>query len=520
MQQKISYASLDSLDESFHSSFDAALKRVQATLGATHSMFIGGKPRKSTAGTFADYSPTNGQLLLGRFAQGTAEDAQRAVTAAKLAFQEWRKVDWRERVALMRKAAEVMTDRQFDMAALLVLEVGKNRVEALAEVGEAIELIHYYCQQMEEHQGFEIPMARQGSEQTKSVLKPYGVWAVMSPFNFPLALPTGMAVAALLGGNTVVFKPASQAPFAGLMLYEALQEANLPEGVFNFITGPGYVVGEELVMNTEVEGFAFAGSRAIGMQIMNRFGVAVPKPCIVEMGGKNPVIVMPSANLEDAAEGVVRSAFGMAGQKCSACSRLYVHRAIYRPFMDLLQEKTAALKVGDPAERETFLGPLINALAAKRYDRLIRGLKKEGRVSYGGARMRRGQLARGFFVKPTIVERLPATSRVFADELFTPILPVRQVGSLGDAIAHSNASDYGLTAGIYTEDEKEQKTFFDEIEAGTTYCNRRAGATTGAWPGVQSFGGWKCSGSTGKSALGPHYLPQFMREQSQTVVTR
>lgn len=517
--EKITYASLASLGEEFHQQFDEALGRVSQALGRTHALEIAGKPLKGRA-TFSDVSPANNRILLGSFQNATPVDTQKIIEIAKAAFPAWRDLGWRKRVELLRKAADVMTQRQFDYAAWLVLEVGKNRFEAIAEVSEAIDLVLYYCAQMEEHNGFEMAMSTSGKEKTRSVLKPYGAWAVIAPFNFPLALGTGMAAGTLVAGNTVVFKPATDTPMSAFLLAECMREAGLPRGVFDVVTGRGNVVGEELVANLEMDGMVFTGSRAVGLQILRRFGDGQPKPCIVEMGGKNPAVVMPSANLEDAAEGVVRSAFGMGGEKCSACSRLYLHKSIYRKFMDLLVEKTAALKIGNPTERDTFLGPLINHEAFKKYDRAVRVGKKEGRLVYGGARLKGRRYAHACYVQPTIFDRLPRQSVMWREEFFTPILAVREVSSLDEAMELSNDSVYGLTAGIFTNDERERDRFFNEVEAGVLYCNRRGGATTGAWPGVQSFGGWKSSGSTGKSALGPYYVSQFLREQSQTIVEK
>ncbi|MDB6058889.1 MAG: Aldehyde Dehydrogenase, partial [Verrucomicrobiales bacterium] len=513
--EKITYASLGSLGEEFHQQFDAALNRITDRFGLLHTLDVAGKALKGRP-TFTDVSPSNNRIVLGTFQNATRADTQKVIDSAKAAFPGWRDLGWRKRVEFLRKAAELMTERQFEYAAWLVLEVGKNRVEAIAEVSEAIDLILYYCAQIEEHGGYEIEMSGSGKERTKSVLKPYGAWAVIAPFNFPLALGTGMAAGALVAGNTVVFKPASATPMSGILLAECMHDAGLPEGVFNLVTGAGNVVGEELVANATLDGLVFTGSRAVGLQILRRFGNGVPKPCIVEMGGKNPAIIMPSANIEDATEGVVRSAFGMGGQKCSACSRLYLHKTIYRRFMDLLVEKTAALKIADPSERDTFLGPMINHDAFKKYDRAVRTGKKEGRLVYGGERMKGRPYAHACYVQPAIFDRLPKQSVMFRDEFFAPILAVREFSTLDEAIALSNDTVYGLTAGIFTQDVGERDKFFNEIEAGVLYCNRRGGATTGAWPGVQSFGGWKSSGSSGKSALGPYYVSQFLREQSQT----
>jgi len=236
------------------------------------------------------------------------------------------------------------------------------------------------------------------------------------------------------------------------------------------------------------------------------------------MGGKNACIVTAAADINRAATGIVRSAFGMGGQKCSACSRLYLHKDVYKPFLDQLVGKTRALNIGDPTARDTFLGPLINAVAVKKYEGAVRLGRREGRVVFGGRRLSGGDFVRGYFVEPTLVDRAPKDSPLFEEEFFAPVLAVAEVKSLEEAIKLANDSEYGLTAGIFTNEEKEQQKFFGEIEAGVTYCNRRGGATTGAWPGVQSFGGWKGSGSSGKNALGPYYVAQFMREQSQTVI--
>jgi 1-pyrroline-5-carboxylate dehydrogenase len=517
--EKITYASLNGLGEDFHRAFDSAFSHQQKRFGHSHPLFIGGHAVTSTHGHFPDVAPSDTRLVLGKFQLASREQTRRAITAAKEGLAVWNDLSWRNRISFLRKAAEIMTSHQYDLAALICLEVGKNRFEAIAEVSEAIDLILYYCQQMEAHNGFETPLAGSRTEKTKTVLKPYGVWAVVSPFNFPLASATGMVTAALLGGNTVVYKPASDAPFSGLRLYELLHQAGLPVGVVNFVTGPGSVIGEELIENPEVDGFVFTGSRGVGMEIYRRFpNKDFPRPCIAEMGGKNPAIIMPSAKLEEAAEGVVRSAFGMAGEKCSACSRVYVHKQIAGQFVEAVVENTKSRKIGAPAERDTFIGPLINEQAVTKFQKAVALGKREGTVVFGGHRLTKGDLAHGYFVEPAIITDAPKNSKLFEEEFFTPVLAIAEVKSLDEALELAHSSGYGLTAGIFTENGQEQEEFFARAEAGVTYCNRRGGATTGAWPGVQSFGGWKASGSSGKNALGPYYLQQFMREQSQTIV--
>jgi 1-pyrroline-5-carboxylate dehydrogenase len=514
--EKVTYASLAALGEEFHTSFDRAVAEVRRKSGQTRSFYIGGKPQNKRE-NFDDESPSNTNELLGRFPVGQDVDVRMAITAARKAFPMWRDLGWQKRIRFIRRAAEIITQRQIELAAILVLEAGKNRTEAIAEVSEAADLLLYYSEQMEKQQGYEVPLVTDGNEHTCSALKPYGVWAVISPFNFPFALAAGMAAGALIAGNTVVFKPATDTPWSGLSLYEILKEAGLPDGAFNFVTGSGKDLGDALISNANLDGFAFTGSKEVGLHILQQFRKHVLRPVIAEMGGKNPAIIMPSANLEDASEGVLRSAFGMGGQKCSACSRLYVHQDIYQQFLGMLVEKTKRLKIGDPTLRNTFLGPLISETARKRYRKAVQIAEREGRIILGGNTLTENEFAMGYFVEPTIVDRLPAKSKMFQDEFFAPVLAVAKVNSLVEAIEFSNNAEYGLTAGIFTEDDKERECFFKSIEAGVTYCNRRGGATTGAWPGVQSFGGWKASGSTGKNALGPYYVAQFMREQSQTV---
>src|SRR5688572_7642646 len=412
--QKITYASLGSLGEDFHHAFEHALKHAEERLGRTYPIFIKGHQKKARNGAFDDVCPFDTRRVLGKFQRANREESRQAIAAAKSAFPEWRELGWPQRISFLRKAAEIMTERQFRLAALLSLEVGKNRFEAIAEVSESIDLINYYCDQMQKNHGYEMPLSGNVAERTKSVLKPYGVWAVIAPFNFPLALATGMAAGAMVAGNTVVFKAASDTPWSGFALNEIMRDAGLPIGVFNFLTGPGAEIGEEFTTNEAVDGLIFTGSRAVGTRILQSFCAArYPRPCIAEMGGKNPAIIMPSANLEDATEGVLRSAFGMGGQKCSACSRAYVHKSIYNKFVSLLTEKTQKRKVGNPLQRDTFLGPLINEHAVHTFQKAVRMGQKEGRIVLGGHRLAKGDYAHGYYVEPTIIDNLPRQSRIF-----------------------------------------------------------------------------------------------------------
>jgi 1-pyrroline-5-carboxylate dehydrogenase len=514
---KVTYVTLASNEEA-NAAFEDAARVVNSELGETHPNFIDGLPVGYGRPTFDDVSPTDPALVIGRFPRAGAGDVARAVDGAKAAFSAWSGRPWRERVAILRAAAEAISARRAELAALMTIEVGKNRLEAMGDAEESADLLRYYCGQMEEAGGYDRPMGRiLPGEETRSVLRPYGVFAVVSPFNFPMALAAGMAGGALVAGNTVVLKPSSEAPLTGLRLYEILTEAGVPAGVVQFVTGSGGELAQAF-LDERFDGLVFTGSKAVGLDLHKRFGGAYPKPVIVEMGGKNPAIVTRHADLRKAAEGVARSAFGFGGQKCSACSRVYVERPVYSDFLDALAEVASSMKIGDPLERATYLGPLISRKAAETHAGALGEGRRHGRIVFEGKLPSDDRVARGHFVAPAVVDRLPDDHWLWRTELFTPLLCAAPVGSLDEAIVRANDTEYGLTAGIFSESEEELVHFFDRIEAGVTYANRRTGATTGAWPGVQSFCGWKASGSTGKGGCGPYYVAQFMREQSRTTV--
>jgi 1-pyrroline-5-carboxylate dehydrogenase len=518
-RMKITYATLSADNEELQSSFDAAVERARADLGRTYPMLIGGEERTANE-TFDDRSPIDTDLVVARFPVGGRQDVRDATDAARAAFLAWRDTPWQERLAILRKAADLISERQFDYAALMTLEVGKNRLEALGDVEETADLLRYYGDEFEKADGFVKPLGSLSPiERTRSVLRPYGVFGVISPFNFPMALAGGPAGGAMIAGNTVVLKPSSDAPLSGWKFGEALRDAGLPDGVFNLVTGPGETVGAELQENPGIDGMVFTGSYEVGMKLYRSFTKDFPRPIITEMGGKNPAIVTRSADLDEAAEGVMRSAFGFDGQKCSANSRVYVDKEVAREFVDKLVEKTRGITVGDPTKRETWMGPVINQRALDTFTKASDDARSDGgTIEIGGEILRDGDTERGFYPTPTVVTGLPLEHRLFRDELFVPFLVIGEVDSLDQALEESNASAYGLTAGIFSRDDAEVKRFLDTIQAGVVYVNRRAGATTGAWPGIQSFGGWKGSGSSGKSGLGPYYVQQFLREQSQTVI--
>ncbi|MBA3346239.1 MAG: aldehyde dehydrogenase family protein [Gemmatimonadales bacterium] len=515
---KITYTSASGDLEEFHRAFDVALETIRSAAGRRYPCYIGGEAVETAAEPVESRSPIDTSLVLGRFAAAGAAEVDRAVAAARGARQDWARLPWRERLALLRRAAELVRERKYELAALMSLEVGKSRLEAMGDAEESADLIDYYCAQVGDAGGFIRPMERiTPVERNTDVLRPYGVFACIAPFNFPLALSAGMSSAALAAGNTVVYKPAEDTPLTGLRLYEVYRDAGLPPGVFNFVVGRREEIGDALWKHPGVDGVVFTGSKAVGMRIHAGLGAGFIKPCLLELGGKNAAIVMPTADLDAAAEGVMRSAFSLQNQKCSATSRVYVHRGVATPFVDLLVEKTRAIRMGDPSERDVFFGPVINQRAVERFERAVRQARTEGSVLLGGERLRGGAFDRGHFVAPTVA-RLPLESSLFREELFVPLLVVGEVSSLDQAIAESNAVEYGLTAGIFSGVAAEVERFFDEVEAGVCYANKRTGATTGAWPGAQAFCGWKGSGSTGKGGCGPYYVAQFTREQSRTVI--
>jgi 1-pyrroline-5-carboxylate dehydrogenase len=515
---KITYTTSAADMDRIHEAFDAALETVRSECGREYPLYIDGRPVRPKAPPIVDTSPIDTGLVLGEFASAGVEHVDRAIESASRARREWEKLGWRKRVAILRKAAELVRTRKFELAACMSLEVGKSRMESLGDAEESADLIDYYAGQMEEADGFRRKMNQLTPvEDNTDLLRPFGVFVCIAPFNFPLALAAGMSSAALVAGNTLVFKPAQDTPWTGLRLYQIYREAGVPEEVLHFLTGRGSVIGDALWQHPKVDGVVFTGSKDVGIRMFKGFSTRWVKPCLTELGGKNACIVAESADLDAAAEGVMRSAWGLQNQKCSACSRVYVHRTVADEFTAQLIERTRAMTIGDPTQRDVFFGPVINRSAVETFERAVEMARKDGAILLGGSRRVEGAFARGHYVEPTIVEA-PLSSRLFLEEFFVPVLAIGEVESLEQAIEESNRAEYGLTAGLFSGDPAEVEKFFDEIEAGVTYVNKRTGATTGAWPGAQPFCGWKGSGSTGKGGCGPYYVMQFMREQSRTVI--
>jgi len=513
---RVTYATMSADNEELHKLYEEGIEQARAELGRTIPVVVNGEERPGE-GTYELTSPIDGTLL-AHISQATRQDVEDAIAAAKAFAVEWDRMGWRKHVEIINNAADLITERRNLLAALMAMEVGKNRLEALGDVEETADLMRWNAKEMVDHDGFTTPMQAMGaSGEYYDVLRPYGVWAVISPFNFPMALAGGPSSGALVAGNCVVFKPAHQGALLGYRLYEIYRDAGVPNAAFHYIPGRGSIVGDIIVHHADVDGITFTGSYEVGMGIYRTFASEYPKPVICEMGGKNPAIVTKNADLEKATDGVLRSAFGYGGQKCSAASRVFVEREVYDDFMARLKEKTEKIAIGNPLERDVYLGPLINEAAVETFQEAADEARKSGTIVTGGERLTEGDLAKGNFVQPTVVE-VPDDSWIWKKELFVPFVAVKPFDELSQAIDEANSTEYGLTAGLYSDDRAEIDEWLSRIQAGVVYVNRRAGATTGAWPGVQPFGGWKGSGTTGKAGGGPYYVTQYMREQSRTVV--
>ncbi|MDE1846854.1 MAG: aldehyde dehydrogenase family protein [Candidatus Micrarchaeota archaeon] len=517
----------------FDSRFDEAVARVKREiLGKRHPLYIGGKEAYSTS-EISEYSPIDRGILIGKFQRATREQALAAIDAAYAAFSDWGATDYRKRVEIFRKAAKIFSREKFTIAAILSIENGKTRYESVGEVDEAIDFLNYYAMEVEKNKGYirktklsestaKVQAGFQGApgqeEAVRIAMKPYGVFGVIAPFNFPISISTGMSAGALITGNTVVFKPSSTdnpAMLTGLKIYEIFKEAGIPDGVFNYVTGPGSDVGNELAINSRVSGIAYTGSKAVGIgMIMKSYSLGQQKAFIVEMGGKNPAIVSKHADLDKAASGIASAAFGFAGQKCSACSRVYVHQSVREEFISKLVEKMRSFKIGDPLKKEIYLGPLISEAALEKYLGAVNEANRSGKVIYGGKQVQTG--IKGIYAEPTLAE-LDHSNKLFHEELFVPFLCISTYKDLDEAIYKANDVEYGLTAGFYSSKKGEVREFLSKIQAGVVYVNRETSATTGAIVGLHTFVGWKGSGLTGKGTGSRFYLEQFMREQSESV---
>lgn len=487
----------------------AALENVARQFGHQYPMIIGGE-EVHAGEQFASRDPSHPERVVGFFYEGTAELAARAVEAAARAFERWRRVPAEQRAACLFRAAELLRQRRFEMDAWIVSEVGKTWPEADADVAETIDFFEYYGRQMLRLAGPQ-PLTPVPGERNWMVYIPLGVAAVIPPWNFPAAITGGMTSAALVSGNTVVLKPSSDSPTIAYRLVEILYEAGIPRDVLSFVTGGGSTVGEALVRSPLTRLIAFTGSKAVGLRISELAGQVAPgqrwiKRAILEMGGKDAIIVDAEADLDAALEGVVVSAFGYQGQKCSACSRLILDQAVYDRFLPRLVERTAQLRVGPAEQPESFMGPVINERALEKILDYIEVGKREGRLLVGGQRLP----GDGYFVAPTVIADVDPRARIAQEEIFGPVLAVMRARDFEHALAIANDTEYGLTGAVYSRNRQKLERAAEEFHVGNLYFNRKC---TGALVGGHPFGGFNMSGTDSKAG-GPDYLLLFTQAKS------
>jgi 1-pyrroline-5-carboxylate dehydrogenase len=508
MTVKVDYSSA-ALPDELGNEFETSLRRLRSEKPPVEEHIVGGV-RRSEGEIFERFDPCVPAARVSAAYAASSELVTEAVTQARRAFQAWRHATVKERCEGLLQAAEQIRADLAELSAIVSAETGKTRLEAIGEVQEAADIVKHYCGLMQDNAGYNHQLKSSPTEDTYDVLVPYGVFGVIAPFNFPFALPTGMMVGALVAGNTVICKPSDKTPRSTGAAASILADA-LPPGVVNLVHG-GADVGRGLV-ETDVDGIAFTGSAEVGWEIVAATGpLGLPRPVLAEMGGQNPAVVGATADLDAAVAGIVRSAFGLSGQKCSACRRVIVVREVADALTSKIVERAEQLLVGDPVEISTDLGPVIDGAIAARLDEALRVAGEDGRVLTGGRLAQEGN-----WFSPIVVADLPVGHPLTREELFGPLLTITQVDAFQDALAEANDVPYGLSAGVFSGEQAELDQFVDQIEAGVIYVNRAAGATTGAWPGVQSFCGWKRSGSAGKGGLGHWYIQGFMREQSRTI---
>ncbi len=485
-----------------------ALEQVKNELGRTYPLVIGGRHITSEE-MFASVNPAQPEQVVGYFARATVEQTNGAVQAAAEAFETWKRVPAEERAGYLFKAADLLRERRFNMNAWMIYEVGKSWVEAEADTAEAIDFMEFYAHEMMRLAG-EQPITQIAGEDSRLVYVPLGVGAVIPPWNFPCAIMVGMTSASFVAGNTVVLKPASTAPAIAAQFVQILEDIGLPAGVVNFLTGSGSVVGDALVDNQQTRYIAFTGSRDVGLRIFERASKHQPgqrwlKRSILEMGGKDAVVVDETADLEAAADGIISSAFGFQGQKCSAGSRAIIVEQVYDQVLQKIIEKTKKLTVGDITRPEIYMGPVVDENAMKKIVDYIEIGKSEGRLVVGG-----GHFGPGYFIEPTIFADVDPHARIAQEEIFGPVLAVIKAKDFNNAIAIANDTEYGLTGALYSRDPLRIAQAKEEYHVGNLYFNRKC---TGALVGVHPFGGFNMSGTDSKAG-GRDYLLLFTQAKA------
>jgi len=487
-----------------------ALDRVAEQLGREYDLVIGGE-RLKTADKIHSINPAHPAQVVGVHQRAGAEHADKAIASALHAFELWKNAAVEERVSLLLNAAGIIRERKFDYMAWLTYEVGKNWAEADADVGETIDFLEFYAREALRLAAAKTPIQYPG-ERNELLYIPLGVGAVISPWNFPFAIMAGMTAASIVTGNTVVLKPSSDAPTIAAKFVEVLEEAGMPDGVVNFCPGSGATFGNAIVEDVRTRFVAFTGSKAVGLEIHER--AAKPRPgqvwikrTILEMGGKDSILLCADADLDAAVEGVTASAFGFSGQKCSACSRAIVEAPIYDVFVERLRERVAKLTLGDPAKNPN-MGPVINRGALETMLGYVKTGKKEGRLVAGGnATAIAGD---GYFLEPTVFADVAPDAAIAQEEIFGPVLALIKVDSFDEGLKVANNTEYGLTGSIYSTDRVKLDRARREFHVGNLYFNRKC---TGAMVGAHPFGGFNMSGTDSKAG-GPDYLYLFTQAKS------
>lgn len=486
-----------------------ALAFVESYLGQDYPLIIGGE-RITTDDKIESYNPANHSQLIGRVSKATKEHAEQAMQIADATFKTWKKVKPESRADVLFKAAAIIRRRHFEFSALLTKEAGKTWVEADVETAECIDFLEYYGRQMLEMKDGR-PVASRKDEFNRYDYIPLGVGVVISPWNFPFAIMGGTTAAALVTGNTVLLKPASTTPVIAYKFMEVLEEAGLPAGVVNFIPGGGGEIGDYLVDHPRTRFISFTGSRDVGLRINERASVLNEgqiwlKRVIAEMGGKDTIVVDAEADLELAAQSIVKSAFGFSGQKCSACSRAVIVADVYDDVVSRVTELTNALTVGSPEDVNNFVGSVIDAAAYKKITQYIEIGKGEGKLVAGGT----ADDSTGYFVNPTVFVDVAPDARIMKEEIFGPVLAIAKAATFEEAIDIANNTEYGLTGAVITKNRAHQEYAREEFHVGNLYFNR---GCTGAIVGYQPFGGFNMSGTDSKAG-GPDYLTLHMQAKT------
>jgi len=488
---------------------ETALQSVRRQLGKTYPIVIGGK-RIEGLKTFETLNPSRKTEVLGRFQKASRDHLEAAIAAASEAFETWKREPVERRAGVLLEAAALLRKRKHEFSATMVLEVGKNWPEADGDTAEAIDFLEFYAREAFRYAADQ-PLVKIESEKNDLVYIPLGVGAVIPPWNFPLAIMAGMTVAAIVTGNTVVLKPSSDAPLIAWKFFELLEEAGMPPGVANFVSGSGGEVGDTIVKHPKTRFIAFTGSKEVGLHI-NEEAAKTPKGqiwikrVIAEMGGKDAIIVDKDADIEEAAKAVVSSAFGFQGQKCSACSRAIVDQAIYDDFVRRVAEKTKALKIGDSELPGVDVGPVVNESAMKKIRTFIEKGKSEGRLVAGGGVIPE----KGFFIEPTVIADVPPDGTIAQEEIFGPVLAIIKARDFDEALQIANNTEFGLTGSVFTNDPAKIERAEEEFFVGNLYINRKC---TGAMVGVHPFGGFNMSGTDSKAG-GRDYLLLFLQAKT------